>query len=171
MFGFCNGKIILFTEINNSKRSYPTFWTAPLERKRGDLNPRYGYPYVSLANWWFQPLTHTSMSFALHFLELRCKDMLKFLNIQSIWCIILKEKRLILAHDWQSEVFNPTKVNTFFLPDCNAWNKLERGRAFGKKILFLWLVLRYSRLYIIWGKKRCESILSLLESSRLSSSC
>uniref|UniRef100_UPI001E62F384 hypothetical protein n=1 Tax=Odoribacter splanchnicus TaxID=28118 RepID=UPI001E62F384 len=26
---FCNGKIILFTEINNSKRGYPTFWTAP----------------------------------------------------------------------------------------------------------------------------------------------
>ncbi|WP_368337533.1 hypothetical protein, partial [Parabacteroides merdae] len=25
----CNGKIILFTEINNSKRGYPTFWTAP----------------------------------------------------------------------------------------------------------------------------------------------
>ena len=31
-----------------------------LLRKRGDSNPRYGYPYVSLANWWFQPLTHTS---------------------------------------------------------------------------------------------------------------
>ncbi len=30
-------------------------------RKRGDSNPRYGYPYVSLANWWFQPLTHTSL--------------------------------------------------------------------------------------------------------------
>lgn len=29
-------------------------------RKRGDSNPRYGYPYVSLANWWFQPLTHPS---------------------------------------------------------------------------------------------------------------
>ena len=29
MFVFCNGKIILFTEINNSKRGYPTFWTAP----------------------------------------------------------------------------------------------------------------------------------------------
>ena len=29
-------------------------------RKRGDSNPRYSYPYVSLANWWFQPLTHTS---------------------------------------------------------------------------------------------------------------
>ncbi|MCI6569638.1 MAG: hypothetical protein MSA60_00570, partial [Parabacteroides merdae] len=31
MFGFCNGKIILFTEINNSKRGYPTFWTAPFD--------------------------------------------------------------------------------------------------------------------------------------------
>ena len=29
---FCNGKIILFTEINNSKRGYPTFWTAPYEK-------------------------------------------------------------------------------------------------------------------------------------------
>ena len=27
-------------------------------RKLGDSNPRYGCPYVSLANWWFQPLTH-----------------------------------------------------------------------------------------------------------------
>ena len=35
-------------------------------RKLGDSNPRYGYPYVSLANWWFQPLTQTS--FLLRFL-------------------------------------------------------------------------------------------------------
>ena len=45
-------------------------------RKRGDSNPRYGYPYVSLANWWFQPLTHTSsqVSFAERaFLKKRCK--------------------------------------------------------------------------------------------------
>ena len=32
----------------------------PLVRKEGDSNPRYGNPYVSLANWWFQPLTHPS---------------------------------------------------------------------------------------------------------------
>ena len=31
-----------------------------MERKLGDSNPRYGNPYVSLANWWFQPLTQTS---------------------------------------------------------------------------------------------------------------
>ena len=28
----------------------------------GDSNPRYGNPYVSLANWWFQPLTQPSKS-------------------------------------------------------------------------------------------------------------
>ena len=32
----------------------------PIERKRGDSNPRYSYPYDSLANCWFQPLTHPS---------------------------------------------------------------------------------------------------------------
>ena len=32
---------------------------APL-RKLGDSNPRYGNPYGSLANCWFQPLTQTS---------------------------------------------------------------------------------------------------------------
>ena len=30
------------------------------KRKLGDSNPRYGYPYGSLANCWFQPLTQTS---------------------------------------------------------------------------------------------------------------
>ena len=29
-------------------------------RREGDSNPRYGYPYDSLANCWFQPLTHLS---------------------------------------------------------------------------------------------------------------
>nr|DAU65819.1 MAG TPA: hypothetical protein [Caudoviricetes sp.] len=32
-------------------------------RKLGDSNPRYPYEYVSLANWWFQPLTHLSSMF------------------------------------------------------------------------------------------------------------
>ena len=30
------------------------------QRKLGDSNPRYGYPYGSLANCWFQPLTQPS---------------------------------------------------------------------------------------------------------------
>jgi hypothetical protein len=30
-------------------------------RREGDSNPRYSYPYGSLANCWFKPLTHLSM--------------------------------------------------------------------------------------------------------------
>ena len=33
----------------------------PPKRKEGDSNPRYGNPYDSLANCWFQPLTHPSV--------------------------------------------------------------------------------------------------------------
>ena len=29
-------------------------------RRKGDSNPRYPYEYDSLANCWFQPLTHLS---------------------------------------------------------------------------------------------------------------
>ncbi|RGZ76095.1 hypothetical protein DW973_16580, partial [Parabacteroides merdae] len=43
MFGFCNGKIILFTEINNSKRGYPTFWTAPFPEQK-NLHVRWHAP-------------------------------------------------------------------------------------------------------------------------------
>lgn len=38
---------------------YITLWTLHL-RKEGDSNPRYRYQYDSLANCWFQPLTHLS---------------------------------------------------------------------------------------------------------------
>ncbi len=41
-------------------------------RRGGDSNPRYSYPYVSLANWWFQPLTHLSKS------EYRCQILIRF---------------------------------------------------------------------------------------------
>ena len=30
-------------------------------RREGDSNPRYSYPYGSLANCWFKPLTHLSL--------------------------------------------------------------------------------------------------------------
>ena len=36
---------------------------APIQctlRRVGDSNPRYSYPYGSLANYWFQPLTQLS---------------------------------------------------------------------------------------------------------------
>jgi hypothetical protein len=32
-------------------------------RREGDSNPRYSYPYGSLANCWFKPLTHLSFLF------------------------------------------------------------------------------------------------------------
>ena len=38
-----------------------------LLRKEGDSNPRYPYEYDSLANCWFQPLTHPSLVYALTF--------------------------------------------------------------------------------------------------------
>ena len=34
-------------------------------RKLGDSNPRNGYPFGSLANCWFQPLTQTSLLWAI----------------------------------------------------------------------------------------------------------
>ncbi len=46
-------------------------------RKEGDSNPRYPYEYVSLANWWFQPLTHPSLrADTRSFCQMRCKDTL-----------------------------------------------------------------------------------------------
>ena len=59
---FCNGKIILFTEINNSKRGYPTFWTAPLpfglrfDKKSGIL--KYKNLHVTLSGQGLKLFTH-----------------------------------------------------------------------------------------------------------------
>jgi hypothetical protein len=36
-------------------------WFAFALRREGDSNPRYSYPYGSLANCWFKPLTHLSL--------------------------------------------------------------------------------------------------------------
>ena len=41
-------------------REFSHSYSLDLSRKLGDSNPRYGYPYGSLANCWFQPLTQTS---------------------------------------------------------------------------------------------------------------
>ena len=47
-------------QINKKESPYlQAFQT--IQRKLGDSNPRYGYPYGSLANCWFQPLTQTSI--------------------------------------------------------------------------------------------------------------
>ena len=37
------------------------FFAETILRKLRDSNSWYGCPYVSLANWWFQPLTQTSI--------------------------------------------------------------------------------------------------------------
>ena len=52
-----------FLYFSTKKEKQTTFQVICLHcilRKLGDSNPRYGCPYVSLANWWFQPLTQTS---------------------------------------------------------------------------------------------------------------
>ncbi|WP_277121270.1 hypothetical protein, partial [Bacteroides ndongoniae] len=46
-------------------------------------NPRYGNPYVSLANWWFQPLTQTS--FNLHYLSNAVQRYGKLLDCASLF--------------------------------------------------------------------------------------
>ena len=59
-------------------------------RKLGDSNPRYGNPHVSLANWWFQPLTQTSLlpwkflGRTKCFSQLRCKGSAFFLIMQIL---------------------------------------------------------------------------------------
>ena len=64
------------------------FW-----RRKGDSNPRYSYPYDSLANCWFQPLTHLSVSRfykALFFLLLHFVAVVQSTPLQSIArCFIL----------------------------------------------------------------------------------
>ena len=52
--------ILTLRWIHHLPRKYK--YTLTLRRKVGDSNPRYGNPYVSLANWWFQPLTQPSKS-------------------------------------------------------------------------------------------------------------
>ena len=52
-------------------------------RWEGDSNPRYSYPYVSLANWWFQPLTHPTKQPVWN--EQDCKD-INNCGFRKIYC-------------------------------------------------------------------------------------
>ena len=47
----------------------------------GNSNPRYGCPYVSLANWWFQPLTQPSLGAFV--CQTQCKSRYFFSNYQE----------------------------------------------------------------------------------------
>ncbi len=65
-------------------------------RKEGDSNPRYGNPHVSLANWWFQPLTHPSSQgsynrVAKHCSQMRCKGS-AFFRTTKTFCKFFSKK-------------------------------------------------------------------------------
>ena len=48
-----------------------------LERRGRDLNSRYRFtPYGGLANRWFQPLTHLSVSSCLKIIRKKCTNFL-----------------------------------------------------------------------------------------------
>ena len=70
-------------------------------RKLGDSNPRYGNPYVSLANWWFQPLTQTSFFSVVHFFKCGAKicvlsDISKhFLTFLSFFLLLFNSRLII----------------------------------------------------------------------------
>ena len=68
-------------------------------RKRRDSNSWYGCPYGSLANCWFQPLTHPSKEgfnrITTHHLKCECKGSILFLFLKIFYCLFLDppEKR------------------------------------------------------------------------------
>ena len=81
------------------------FWIITVLRKLGDSNPRYGYPYDSLANCWFQPLTQTSKFFmtAAIVLELRCKGKSYFL-INNTFGVFFRKKDTNFVAESENQV-------------------------------------------------------------------
>ena len=51
-----------FVKLRHEPCGFSSLSTSTLLRWERDSNPRYGYPYDSLANCWFQPLTHPTSS-------------------------------------------------------------------------------------------------------------
>ena len=47
-----------FVKLRHEPCGFSSLSSSTLLRWERDSNPRYGYPYDSLANCWFQPLTH-----------------------------------------------------------------------------------------------------------------
>ena len=74
-----------------------------LLRKEGDSNPRYGYPYDSLANCWFQPLTHPSPRLARNrqflpecaFLPKAAAKVLLFFDMTKYFCVFFEKHYLL----------------------------------------------------------------------------
>lgn len=69
-------------------------------------------------------------------------------------CVLMKIERFVLKPLRKIERF-VLKQRTFRFADYT-----EPHHSCNTKVIFLWPVLRYSRLYIIWRKKRCESVVS-----------
>ena len=88
-----------------------------LLRKEGDSNPRYGNPYVSLANWWFQPLTHPSWGFKFplteHCSQMRCKGTNYFRNLQTFSILFLNIFNASAACSLQLAKFHRVVLNLF----------------------------------------------------------
>ena len=68
-----------FLEGTKNKRTALSNQSSSL-RKKGDSNPRYPYEYDSLANCWFQPLTHPSLVYALTFCAAKIIAISEFAN-------------------------------------------------------------------------------------------
>ena len=85
---------------NNGLKVIEVKWK-PFWRWGGDSNPRNSFPFVSLANWWFKPLTHLTNGAANIVLS-------KFLY-----------KRLPQSFLWNSQIFlrsNPKSFQYFCSP-------------------------------------------------------
>ena len=65
----------------NTKRGMQIICMPLFCGERGIRTPGTVIPYVSLANWWFQPLTHLTKT--VHFTEWDCKY-IKILVIHKI---------------------------------------------------------------------------------------
>ena len=68
---------------------YITLWTLHL-RKEGDSNPRYPFEYVSLANWWFQPLTHPSKWLLSRWVP--CRNRCANVHHKFVFCKYFRDK-------------------------------------------------------------------------------
>lgn len=80
---------------------YITLWTLHL-RKEGDSNPRYRYQYDSLANCWFQPLTHLSICADKSSAFYRfCKLLTWFFSFFHVHPWILSRYQLFSLRGWK----------------------------------------------------------------------
>ena len=88
---------------NNGLKVLEVKWK-PFWRWGGDSNPRNSFPFVSLANWWFKPLTHLTNGGA---------------NISSEFLVYKWDEKRILQ---KTQIFHPSNPKTFqyFCPSLQS---------------------------------------------------